>query len=147
MAIARESRAHDAYLQHRQQLTALLVDQCGKFDRALFVLSSGAIALSLTFFEKIAGSGRPAGILAIWVAWSCFLLCLLLLVLSHWTTTKAVEADIAQLDESLGDAAHKWRTTLWNRATGAMNLGSFVFFFLGAVFFVVFAAFNLGVGR
>jgi hypothetical protein len=147
MATVKENRAHDAYLQHRQQLTTLLVDQCGKFDRALFVLASGAIALSLTFFDRMAGSGRPVAIWSVGAAWLCLLSCLTLLVLSHWTTTKAVEADIAQLDESLGNADHKWRPTRWNTFTRATNLGSFVFFVLGTTFFVVFAVANLGASR
>jgi hypothetical protein len=138
-----KSREDELYDQHRQHLIQSLNDQSGKYDRALFVLSSGAIALSTTYFDKLAGK-QALWLPSMWGAWISFALCLSSLVASHWTSSKAIQADIDQLDESYGGANYKWKPSSWNRATETLNLGSLGFFVLGTTLFLLFAFGNLG---
>ena len=138
-----KSREEELYDQHRQHLTQSLNDQSGKYDRALFVLSSGAIALSTTYFDKLAGK-QALWLPSMWGAWTLFALCLSSLAASHWTSTKAIQADIIQLDGAYEGANEKWRPSAWNCATEALNLASLVLFVSGAALFLLFAFHNLG---
>jgi len=108
------------------------------FDKLLLTLAAGALALSITFFDKIAP--KPARSIG-WAfeGWAILTLCLFLSLLSFATSRAGLSRRIAQP----GGDSEKHKLNGWEKATTALNLSATVLLGAGITFLIIFARFNL----
>ncbi|GGE49809.1 hypothetical protein GCM10011367_25870 [Marinicauda pacifica] len=82
------------FLQHRQTLLSLLAEQERSFDKAITLLSGGAVAVVISLAE-IFGRFSPV----IYFAVGCFVVTLLANLLSYLASSQLKKAEINQWDE------------------------------------------------
>lgn len=142
----------------RNRLIETRTDQSKTYDQTILTFSAGAIALSITFVEKIAPS--PAAPMLLYVAWSFFGLAVLSVVLSFLASQRAfqleidavttrwnaaVEAEKSTSAEATATDAPKPTVRKANRFTTFtryLNYTSGGMFVMGIVFFVLFGIWN-----
>ncbi|QCR23756.1 hypothetical protein [Pontibacter sp. SGAir0037] len=119
------------------------------FDKNLTLISSGALALSLTFVEKLGGADSPY----IWLmicSWITFTLTLMGSLTSHWFSSKYHEStylEYQKLDsidfqeaEELGKQYLKLLDKMYhyNRLIKRLNFASFISLWIGVFALVIF---------
>jgi hypothetical protein len=142
----------------RNRLIGTKTDQSKSYDQTILTFSAGAIALSITFVEKIAPT--PAVPVLLYVAWSFFGLAVLFVVLSFLASQAAFQREIDVVNEKWaaavaaetkaateGTAADtpKQEAAPKNRFTNLtryLNYASGGMFVSGIIFFVLFGIFN-----
>ena len=146
------------YKDARIELAKGELDAIGKFDQYIITLSSGALALSVLFLEKVVPTPAPATFIWILLSWLCFasslLFTLFSFLLSHWAWIRnrsnlefrwhkrvdlPVPTELVKLEKN-----DKWKSNPFNRVLHTINVISFTGFFLGVVLFVMFAFTNRG---
>lgn len=121
-------------------------DQSKTYDQTILTFSAGAIALSITFIEKLAPI--PAAPWLLYTAWSFFGLAVLSVVLSFLVSQEAFQNEIEWVDASWeavksGETEPpERRPNRYTAQTRKLNFASGSLFVLGIVFFVLFGAFN-----
>lgn len=140
----------------RNRLIGTKTDQSKSYDQTILTFSAGAIALSITFVEKIAPT--PAVPVLLYVAWSFFGLAVLFVVLSFLASQAAFQREIDVVNEKWaaavaaetqaapeGTEAPKQVAPPKNRLTNLtryLNYASGGMFVSGIIFFVLFGIFN-----
>jgi hypothetical protein len=142
----------------RNRLIETRTDQSKTYDQTILTFSAGAIALSITFVEKIAPT--PAVPVLLYVAWCFFGLAVLSVVLSFLASQRAFQLEIdavtarwnaavaaenAPAAEGTTADTPKPATRLANRFTAYtryLNYSSGGLFVAGIVFFVLFGVCN-----
>jgi hypothetical protein len=109
------------------------------YDKAVLLLSAGALGVSMTFVKDIVGDPKKAYWMPLlMVAWICWGISCASVLYSHFASVSAHDESIAALDdEREPDIAS-------NKMTGFLNVTSGVFFLVGLVLFCVFAYCNIG---
>jgi hypothetical protein len=107
------------------------------FDKAVFTLSGGALAISLAFLRDIAPT--PSHEWALATAWALLTSSLVLIFISLLTSQAAILRQIKQLDS----AATERRSSFFGRATAALNGCAAAAGVIGVTFLVLFAFYNL----
>jgi hypothetical protein len=111
------------------------------YDRAVFVLSGGALGLSITFIREIAPHPWPYSILWLKVSWTLLVLGLASTFASLLTSHLAFDRAIRQVDEEeIHDSVPGGRLAT---ATTLLNVASAVFVLFGIVCLIVFVLVNL----
>ena len=115
-----------------------------EFDKYILTLSSGALALSITFLKEVLNQHCLAAgwLIAAWIFWAISICCV---VVSFVSSAKAMRVAITQTDDMLLYMAAN-RGELggrWNKATNFFNLCGGAFFLAGVVCMVMFSATNL----
>jgi hypothetical protein len=129
-----EAALSDATEKYRTHLLRLQQESQGSYDRTLITLSGGALGLSLTFVRLLVGPTAPTGLLI--AAWLCWSLSVTAVLLSHYTSTKALTKAIGQVSapeydpKTLGQPFHDY--------TNRLNVAGGVFFLGGLVCFIFF---------
>ena len=137
--------SYEAYLKHRAHLLEVQREAQGKYDQSLFYLSSGAIALSITFLDKIAVGAQMAASPMVVAAWLCFLVSVVFVVASHALSSEVHGKEITQLDECYADHSRTWKSSRLNALIRWSNVFSGILFVFGCLFFLLFAALNFQV--
>ena len=145
------SVTYEQYAQRRHALEQIRNDQAKSFDKGILSLSSGALALSLLFVEKIASLNTKAAspTLVNWTkpflvgAWVLFVLAMLSTLVSFVSSQAAHLQTIREWDKvcTTGESCPcENRGDLWTRR---LNKLSIIFFIVGVTFLLVFATGNL----
>ena len=90
--------------EERKSLGAAILDQSKSFDKYVLTLASGALALSLTFIEKIVPHPDANTISILIGAWAAFGLSILLTLVSFLFSQKACRKNIDTIDGLLTKA-------------------------------------------
>jgi hypothetical protein len=165
-------KAYELYLADRTRLATAKAEAAKSYDQTILTFSAGAVALSITFLEKLIQ--RPAVTWLLYVAWSLFGIAILATLYSLLASQRACTDEICDLDKQFRDLAritdaeennppaatelHAFGKTLtWLRSFAALfsprsnafgklvrvlNRLAGVFFFFGIVFFAIFAKEN-----
>lgn len=88
-----------AYLRQRQQLDERLLAVTERYEKALLTLSGGAIAISLTFLEKIAIAPTAASVPVMGLSWLFLVFAVLLGFVSIYFSSVAVERARAENED------------------------------------------------
>ena len=132
------------YLEERRLLIDAEREQATAFAKYVLFLSSGALALSLTFVHEVAASPKPRTYPWLVLAWSLFALAIGSTLTSLLLSQKAL-----QDQRDINDAAMregKWpptRYTRWGCRVEVLNWLALLCFVFGAVFLIVFGVVNL----
>jgi hypothetical protein len=147
----------ESYKSERNRLIETKTDQSKSYDQSILTFSAGAIALSITFVEKIAPA--PSVPWLLYVAWSFFGFAVLSVIISFLVShdafqleIDAVDAKLAALREAEERAARGEISTEGPKPTAGrnrftaytrkINFASGGLFVGGIVFFVLFGIFN-----
>lgn len=124
----------------RQHLIEARQSSYEHFDRTVLALSGGALALSLTFIDKITGRTMiiaPDLLFYAWISWGSSLAAVLS---SHYLSGKALTRAIRDLDSGKRSSTPGgWLS----RLTEAANALGGVLFLVGVLLMVSFAARNM----
>jgi hypothetical protein len=118
------------------------------FDKYILSLSSGALALSITFLKEVLNQQWTVAfwLMGAWVFWATSICCI---VISFITSAKAMRTAVSQTDDMLlYKAANDGNLGgIWNKVTNYLNVIGGVTFLVGVVCMVVFSACNLTKGK
>ncbi len=146
------------YLQERASLVSLKSAQVKLFDRTLILISTGALALSLTFIKDIAPKINPGTLGLLKVAWLSFSLSLLFVLIGYLVGKFAYEKAIIDLekvyypeksDKNEEDNDNNGKSTFFSKRSflswivDAFNVASVITIFVGSVYLVIFSWRNL----
>lgn len=120
------------------QLNKSYLESSSQFDKQILYFASGALGLSFAFIKDIVklNEATNKGILVI--AWSFFILVILLGIISHYTSLKAVNKKIQHFN--LEDDG--WSQKL-NSITKWLNFSMIVILSLGLISLTIFIAINI----
>ena len=135
-----ESVRRKEYLAERNILLEGRSNALKNLEKTLVTLSAGALVLSITFLHDIAP--HPRQIFWMIASWSLFVGSLLLMLIVFILGVYVYEKDIAALNAEYEKRSHERPVCLIYLLQG-LEYASLVTFFLGTVFFVVFAIVNL----
>lgn len=138
------SADYQRYIDHRNRLIDLSVDQINRFDRLAISLSGGALAISMTFIDKIAPTIMKGSGQYLMVSWVLFIVSILSTLSSHQTSQRDMIVEIDALDRNFESGKEDAnRINWWKKSTQALNVLSALAFSLGAGALAVFAYLNL----
>jgi len=89
---------YEAYSKEREGLRAAALEVSGRYDRWMLFLAGGALALSVTFIEKIAPHPASWSFIILLTAWVLLILSLVLELLALGASHTAVQEQINFLD-------------------------------------------------
>lgn len=89
---------YESYKRQRTKLHDAALETGARYDRIVLTLGGGAMALSITFIEKIAPEPRVWTIALLILAWFTLLLSVIMQLLALATSQKAVHHQIDRLD-------------------------------------------------
>ena len=145
-AAARQKSAYDVYLEERKLLIDAEREGARTFDKAILTLSAGALALSITFLEKIVRVDQTTiwwGLIASWIAFGgSILLILFSFLTSQWACRRQIEILDEELINDAGQRKSKTNNN-WTTATTVLNIASILSFTVGVTFFCCFSFANL----
>jgi len=150
----RKQKYYERYIAQREILHGATLESSGRYGKAILALSGGALALTVTFLEKIAPSPVIDSISFIILAWLCFLLSVVLHLFSLRNSNKAVTEQIRILDaeydcymgaNSFQEGVESWVSPVnrYSARTGFFSALSLTGFVVGVVFVFIFISINL----
>lgn len=89
---------YEAYSKEREGLRAAALEVSGRYDKWMLFLAGGALALSVTFIEKIAPHPPPWSFILLLGAWLLLILSLVLELHALGTSHTAIQAQVSFLD-------------------------------------------------
>jgi hypothetical protein len=90
---------YETYIKDRDALRSDSLEVSGRYDKAVLALAGGALALSVTFLEKIAPHPLPWTFVLLAVAWLCLIASVLLELYALSTSQTVTNEQIAIADE------------------------------------------------
>jgi hypothetical protein len=134
------------WMDYRKMLIECEQKSQEQYDKAVIVLSGGALAISIAFVKDIIGEHTPVYTIFLAFAWGAWGVSLACVLFSFWFSSVALRKTIVQVDarrphQSITSPGDGWTSILkWlNFAGGAL-------FVAGAAFLFVFAYHNLNAG-
>ena len=139
--------SEDVYSRERSLLVEIEQKSASQHDRAILTLTAGALALSITFLEKIAPKPAPSALWLIAAAWLCFIVGLCVILLSFLLSQTACRRQRELLNAAYSEQAkprdEENRAATW---TSRLNWASYGLFLLGVLFLALFSWFNIPSG-
>ena len=134
---------HEEYIKRRDELLAIRMESFSSFDKAVLSLSTGSLALSIAFLDKIGEPFSAATFSLIVFTWVSFFLVFLFNLGSHYFARANMDCKISELDSRYkkeldeGRADNSAEAVFWqNRATTYCNTGALIAFTVGVFFFI-----------
>jgi len=130
-----------AYRRTRDDLLARQMKNSESYDRAILSLSSGALALSLSFIKDIVPIGHGHAYALLVVSWVLFGASILLILGSYPTSQWGVNLQLEFAEKYYldNDESYRNRDNCWGHATLILGLlagASFVAAFICTIIFV-----------
>ena len=133
---------HNQISDYRKALLSLEQQMQSDFDKAIMLLSGGALGVSMTFLKDVLvikqGVQGGSFLLAAWICWGLSVTCTLF---SFYTSAQALRRAIQQTDDQtiyLQLVGGKF-----NQLTKALNLAAGILFMSGVVLIALFVSRNL----
>jgi len=152
-------KLYTQYVAQRVKLDAASLEAAGRYDRAVLAISSGALALSVTFIEKIAATPQQWTLFILVPGWLLLLVTIILHLFSLASSQNATSEQIRILDQqystyfSAADVAQAVRDgwtepiNLYATRTKKLNIYSQITLFLGIVLILTFSSINICVKK
>jgi TRAP-type C4-dicarboxylate transport system permease small subunit len=135
---------YQTYIEERRSLIEASRVSAEQFDKYILTLSTGALALSITFLKNIAPVPQTDTIVFLVLSWLCLIICALLTLVSFLTSQKACSIQIEILeknylpDEKPVDSKNQMSSfTIW------LNRLSIFFFIIGVSLLAIFSIKNI----
>lgn len=124
--------------EYWQQLNKAYIESSSQFDKQVLFLASGALGLSFAFIKDIVKLAEATNKWLLISSWSLFGAVILLSIISHYTSLKAINKKIHNLNAREDKGSKKL-----NSLTKWFNILMIVFLALGLSFLTVFVAINI----
>jgi len=140
-----EAEKYQVYIEERKLLIEQENNQSHSFDKYILTLSSGALALSVTFL-KIMKSVVISWFCLLIISWGLFVFTITIILVSFILSQKACEKqrlineNYFFGDEGNNNSIENNKYSFW---VEILNYTSVITFILGVIFFLVFATHNL----
>ena len=136
---------YEVYLEERKLLVDAEREGARTFDKAILTLAAGALALSITFLEKVVPVAQATTLWSLTSSWVAFGFSIFLILFSFLTSQWACVRQRAILDKQWlnNSDGRKSERNNWTTATTLLNVGSILLFATGVVFFCYFSFANL----
>jgi len=133
----------ETYLKEREALVSAEGEQCQHYDKAILVLSGGALGLSLTFLKDVVPTYEPGTLRWLVLGWISLIVSLLATLSSLQTSQLALRKQRDILDSEFYGNVHAEQRNCFGAATNALNIASLVLFILGVALIALFVLLNL----
>jgi len=138
----KEDVRYKSYLDERRNLIEGEKEASARYDKWILTLSGGALALSITFIEKIAPSPKPFSLWFLGGAYLFLILTILVALSSHLTSQAAFRRQRTINDEKFDSESSSNKTNKIASFTNALNIMSMIFFVIGIVLLCIFSLIN-----
>ncbi len=144
-----EQNSRKEYLNERELLIKTENEMSKSFDKAMITLSAGALALSITFIDKLVAS-IIAGRVYLILSWIGFVVALLSILISFLLSQSAFRKQREILDQKQREILDHVYAGEGNQSrncysiiTNWLNIISVCFFIFGTITLVIFCSINL----
>ena len=141
---------YQIYLDERKSLVQSNENSSAQFDKAILTLAAGAIALSITFIDKIAPTPQKSTLIFIAISWLSFIISLLSTLISFLTSQKACYKQIQIIEHEFDlnnshaeNSKDKKTHNIFSVWTDRLNVISITSFIIGVVFLAIFSISNI----
>ena len=124
--------------EYWQQLNKAFLESSSQFDKQILVFASGAFGLSFAFITDIVQLSMAINKWMLISAWSSFGVVVILSILSHYTSLKAINHKIQNLTSKDDTIAKRL-----NDCTKWLNIMMIVFLTSGLILLTLFVAINI----
>lgn len=124
--------------EYWQQLNKAYIESSSQFDKQVLFLASGALGLSFAFIKDIVKLAEATNKWLLISSWSLFGAVILLSIISHYTSLKAINKRIHNLNARQDKGSKKL-----NSFTKGFNILMIVFLAFGLISLTVFVAINI----
>lgn len=129
------------YVDHRNKLYELHIDQIRSLDKAILTLSGSAIGISIVFLEKFANPLDMSNWWILYCSWIALVISIVFTMLSFLASAKAILGQINLLDQHYQNSSEKEEREKWySVATRSLGLAAIGAFLLGIVGLLCFSA-------
>ncbi|MET3612716.1 hypothetical protein ABID16_001021 [Rhizobium aquaticum] len=132
----------DDLREYRKELRSQMDDQYTTFDKAIPVMSGGAIAITVANVDKLHPFSEGVGLLLL-LSWVVFGVSAGFNLLSNWTGAKDAEAEIVKLDECIRTRRLYSHGNQYRHATNALNFLAILLFMVGVCMLSAHAYYNM----
>jgi len=132
--------AADDVREYRQWLVKADQQAATDFEKAIMTLSGGALGISIAFLKDIVPTPQPETKIFIIIAWGTFAVSLGAILLSYLMSMRAIRVAIKRVDD--GVIYKKGENSCASALTWICNILGALGFFLGVIFFLLFATAN-----
>ncbi|MGC2423799.1 MAG: hypothetical protein WA666_05535 [Nitrospirota bacterium] len=139
-----QERDYTVYLEERKSLIEANKNTAQQFDKAVLTLAAGALALSLTFIEKIAPAPVKWTLWFLAFSWIAFVISILSTLISFLTSQTACTRQIEIIEnEDETTSNSEGSQNKYALYTKRLNISSIIFFIIGVALLVTFSLSNL----
>ena len=119
-------------------LNKFYLESSSQFDKQLLFVASGALGLSLAFIKDIVVLSKATNKALLLLSWISFGLVILINVISHYTSLKAINYKIENINKRNDKLSKKF-----NSVTKYFNVMMIVFLALGLALLNIFIGINM----
>lgn len=135
--------ARDGYLSQRAHLRDLAVDQANAFDKAISLMATGALSLSVVFVNGLISKGAPISTVWLFFGWTSLVLCLFANLFSYLTSWHDHQLEIRRLDKAYPDGVPDRGTNGFAVTTSFLNWAAAIALGVGVICLLLFLSQNL----
>jgi|SRR5690554_395528 len=120
------------------------------FEKAITFISSGALALTLTFHDKIVPADKAICVLVIGFGWAFLIATLFFNLISHYQTSNSLDKTIDEVDEilkyNITYSTYQRRLEKRNKSIKRLNLTSIILLGAGLILIIIYTTINIYYG-
>ena len=120
------------------QLNKAYLESSGQFDKQILFVASGALGVSFAFIKDLVKLSDATHKSYLIMAWVSFGIVILLSIISHYTSLKAINNKIRNLNYEVDSSSKKF-----NGYTKWINVLMIVFLGIGLLWLTLFVAINI----
>lgn len=124
--------------EYWQQLNKAYIESSSQFDKQVLFLASGSLGISFAFIKDIVKLPEAINKWLLISAWALFGAVILLSIISHYTSLKAINKKIHNLNTKEDNDSGKL-----NKVTKWLNILMIFFLALALIFLTIFLGINV----
>ena len=133
----------ERYLERVKDLDLIEQKAAHRFDQAMLTLSGGALFLSVAYGKQAFPNPGKCSLILLVIAWLGFAAALCLMVTSYLATVRDCRYQRELAERDYNRARPQVDVPNWGHAIDPLNLGAWIGFLVGVVFFVLYGIANL----
>lgn len=136
---------YQTYLDYRNSLHELSVNQSNLFDTQLLAISAATLGFSIAFIEKIVPKQEAIWNATLYTAWAFLLISTIAILISFQSAKNAALDYRKQVDDFYNEtrAIKQNISSKFEKYTHFLNKAAILFFYAGILFLVIFITANL----
>jgi hypothetical protein len=124
--------------EYWQQLNKAYIESSSQFDKQVLFLASGALGLSFVFIKDIVKLNEAANKWLLILSWALFGTVILLSIISHYTSLKAINKKIRSMNNE-----EESKSQILDSFTKWFNILMIIFLASGLSFLTIFVGINI----